>query len=227
LVAEDREASRRLLVKLLQPLGFEVREAKNGQEAVAVWEEWGPHLIWMDMRMPAMDGYQATRQIKALPEGMDTVIVALTASAFDKDRAKILATGCDDFVRKPFREAEIFNILVQHLGVRFVYKEPGEKQADRGREGAKRLDTEVLVALPAEWVARLYEASIQADAEEVSELVDQISEPHKAFAEALRDLANDFRFDLLVELTRERVVPAADAADRQTLDADEGTGPVC
>jgi CheY-like chemotaxis protein len=227
LVAEDREASRRLLVKLLQPLGFEVREAKNGQEAVAVWEEWGPHLIWMDMRMPAMDGYQATRQIKALPECMDTVIVALTASAFDKDRAKILATGCDDFVRKPFREAEIFNILVQHLGVRFVYKEPGEKQADRGREGAKRLDTEVLVALPAEWVARLYEASIQADAEEVSELVDQISEPHKAFAEALRDLANDFRFDLLVELTRERVVPAADAADRQTLDADEGTGPVC
>jgi signal transduction histidine kinase/CheY-like chemotaxis protein len=227
LVAEDREASRRLLVKLLRPLGFEVREATNGQEAVAVWGEWKPHLIWMDIRMPVMDGYQATRQIKASPKGVDTVIVALTASAFDEDRAQVLAAGCDDFVRKPFREAEIFNILARHLGVRFVYQETGEKRADRGKEGVERLDSEALAALPAEWVVRLYEASIQADAEGVYELVGQISEQHKVLAETLRDLANNFRFDLLVELARERVVPAAGAADRQTLDAHEGTGPAC
>ena len=199
LVAEDREASRRLLVKLLQPLGFEVHEARNGQEAVAAWEEWEPHLIWMDVRMPVMDGHEATRHIKALPKGKDTVIVALTASAFDEDRARVMAEGCDDFVRKPFREAEIFDALVRHLGVRFVYDEMGVEEADRGKEGAGRLDPEALAALPPEWVAQLYEASMRADTDLVLELVGQIREQHRALAETLRRLANSFRFDLIVE----------------------------
>jgi PAS domain S-box-containing protein len=225
LVAEDREASRRLLVKLLRPLGFEVREAMNGREAVTVSEEWKPHLIWMDMRMPVMDGYQATREIKALPEGAHTVIVALTASAFDEDRAKVLETGCDDFVRKPFREAEIFEVLVRHLGVRFVYEDTGATQVDHGKEGVARLDAEALAVLPTDWVVRLYEASIQADAERVFELVGQLGEQYGTLAEALRNLANNYRFDLLVEWVRERAVPAASALDRRTLDAHEGLGP--
>jgi CheY-like chemotaxis protein len=201
LVVEDREASRRLLVKLLRPLGFEVREATNGQEAVAVWEEWAPHLIWMDMRMPVMDGYQATRQIKALSKGVDTVIVALTASAFDEDRAKVLTVGCDDFVRKPFREAEVFDVLTRHLGVRFVYEETGESQSTRKMDGPERLDAEALAKLPAEWVTRLHEASIQADAEGIFELVGQMREQHGALAEVVHNLAKNYRFDLLVEMT--------------------------
>jgi len=69
LIADDVEDNRRLLVNLLEPLGFKVREVVNGQEAVAAWAAWQPHLIWMDMRMPVMDGYEATRQIKNKDEG--------------------------------------------------------------------------------------------------------------------------------------------------------------
>ncbi|MCK4724538.1 MAG: response regulator, partial [Anaerolineales bacterium] len=123
LVVDDKYVNRSLIVKLLSPLGFEVREAANGQEAIDVWESWDPHLIWMDMRMPVMDGYQATRQIKSTTKGQATVIIALTASALEEDRNIILSEGCDDYLRKPFRENVLFAALEKHLGVRFITQE--------------------------------------------------------------------------------------------------------
>jgi len=119
LVVEDRWESRHLLVKLLESVGFQVREAENGAEAIAIWDEWEPHLIWMDMRMPVMDGYEATRQIKAHLKGQATVIIALTASALEEEKAIILSAGCDDFVRKPFREDVILDKLTEYLGVSY------------------------------------------------------------------------------------------------------------
>ena len=86
LVVEDRWESRYLLVKLLETLGFQVREAENGAEAIAIWEQWQPQLIWMDMRMPIMDGYEATRQIKSHLKGQATIIIALTASALEEEK---------------------------------------------------------------------------------------------------------------------------------------------
>ena len=120
--------NRKLLVRMLAPLGFEVREAANGQEAIEIWDFWEPHLIWMDMRMPVMDGYEATRRIKATTKGQATVIIALTASALEEDRVVMLSEGCDGYMRKPFREADLFDALDHHLGVRFVYQEMEEDQ---------------------------------------------------------------------------------------------------
>ena len=99
LVVEDVFESRKLLLNLLGLVGFDARGAENGQEGIAVWEKWEPNLIWMDMRMPVMDGYEATRRIKATPKGQDTVIVALTASAFEEQRSAVMSAGCDGFVR--------------------------------------------------------------------------------------------------------------------------------
>ncbi|MEM9089225.1 MAG: CHASE2 domain-containing protein [Cyanobacteria bacterium P01_F01_bin.53] len=122
LIAEDNAFSRKLLNKILTSLGFQVRQATNGQEAVDLWESWQPHFIWMDMRMPVMNGCDATRQIRKkskehqLP---DPTIVALTASAFAQDRELSLTAGCDDFVSKPFRRDELLGKLSQYLGVRY------------------------------------------------------------------------------------------------------------
>ena len=121
LVVDDRLESRLLLVKLLGDMGFAVREACNGQEAIAVWESWQPHLIWMDMRMPIMDGYEASQRIKSTLQGQATVIIALTASAFEEDRALVLSAGCDDFLRKPFREETLWQKMAEHLGIQFRY----------------------------------------------------------------------------------------------------------
>ena len=123
LIVDDNRENRQLLVSILEPLGFVLKAAKDGREAVEIWAEWQPHLIWMDVRMPVMDGREATRRIKATDRGQDTIIVALTASAFEEDRAEVLAVGCDDFIRKPFTELEIIEVLRRHLGVRFGYEE--------------------------------------------------------------------------------------------------------
>jgi two-component system sensor histidine kinase/response regulator len=123
LVAEDFDDSRLLLVKLLQTIGFEVRSVENGKACIEQWEAWHPHLIWMDIRMPEMNGYEATRHIKNSQNGHETVIIALTASAFAEDRSEILAAGCDDFVSKPFRDSDIFEQMARHLGVTYTYDE--------------------------------------------------------------------------------------------------------
>ena len=179
LVAEDDETNRRLLVRLLRPLGFEVQEVVNGQEAIEVWQCWEPHLIWMDMRMPVMDGYEATRRIKAAPGGKDTVIIALTASAFEEDREKILAAGCDDFMRKPFREEEMFDLLAKHLGVRYVYEEVAAPLLSEAfdhpawDEDDPEL-VERLAAQPDEWVSDLQQATTLGDLRQMLQLLDQI-----------------------------------------------------
>lgn len=123
LVAEDQPENRLLLHKLLAPFGFEMHDAFNGQEALEQFETWHPDLIWMDIRMPVMNGLEATRRIRASENGAEVKIVALTAHALEEERLEILEAGCDDFVRKPYRESEIFEALSRHLGVRFCYEE--------------------------------------------------------------------------------------------------------
>ncbi len=200
LVVEDREPSRKLLIKLLQPLGFDVRGVPNGQQGVQMWEEWDPHLIWMDMRMPVMDGYEATKRIKATVKGQATVIVALTASAFEEDRAMILSNGCDDFLRKPFRESEVFAMLEKHLGVRFLYAE--DEKSEKKAAAEAPLTPQSLAGLPATWIAALHEAALSADIDATLTLLDQIHGDHPALSTTLAKLANDFRFDVLMNLTQ-------------------------
>jgi CheY-like chemotaxis protein len=201
LVAEDRDSNRKVLVKLLASLGFEVREAVNGQAALEVWQSWKPHLIWMDMRMPVLDGCGATQQIKATSEGRSTVVIALTASAFEEDRKMILSAGCDGFVRKPFRAEEIFDVLAKHLGVRFIYA-AGPEPAPAGPTESEQalLTPAALAGLPGEWRAELSRAAAQADADVVIDLIESLRPQRGPLADALTRLVHDFRFDVLMEL---------------------------
>jgi CheY-like chemotaxis protein len=195
LVVEDRETNRRLLVTLLESLGFEVQEAVDGRQAIEAWERWAPHLIWMDMRMPVMDGHEATQRIKAARGGESTVIIALTATAFEEDREQILLEGCDDFVRKPFRKSEIHDMLAKHLGVRFLFEEePSKRQAPMPAEPAYAPCAEALAALPAGWRAELQEATTKADLALILRLIDQIHETDAALADALADLAGNYQY---------------------------------
>ena len=204
LVVDDSVDNRKLLVELLEPLGFEIREANNGQESIEVWERWQPDLIWMDMRMPVMDGYEATRQIKTAPGGQSTVIVALTASAFEEERARVLSTGCDDFVRKPFREAEIFDKLSEHLGVRYLYKdEPLADSNQIGEGDQKPLTAADLVALPLELLADLRQAVKEINLEKANAIIDRIGQRDEPMAQALAELVENFRFDTLQTLVEE------------------------
>ena len=211
LIVDDKEVNRKLMVKILEPFGFELREAVNGQEAVEIWDEWGAHLIWMDMRMPIMDGYEATRQIKATTKGDATVIIALTASALEEDRVVILSEGCDAYIRKPFHEDEIFGALATHLGVRFVYEDLeidasiSENRLIGERERQDRLAAS-LNDLADDLVFSLQQASILGDIESIEKAILQIREHDPTLAKALSDFARNFQHDeilALIQQTRE------------------------
>ncbi len=197
LIAEDHPDNRRLLYKLLEPLGFDLREAANGQEAIAMFEQWHPHLIWMDIRMPVIDGLDATRHIKAIDSGTQTKIIAVTAHALEKERREILAAGCDDFIRKPYRDVEIIDALKKHLGTRFVYEEE-PPSADR----AQPLNTADLTDLPAALLNELEQSLVRLDRGAVNRAIEAIGADHPSQADVLRAVAEDLQFGRILRMIR-------------------------
>jgi len=199
LVVDDKSVNRQLLVKLLSPFGFEVKEASNGQETIAIWDDWEPHLIFMDMRMPIMDGYEATKYIKATTKGNATAVIALTASVLEEEKAIVLSAGCDDFLRKPFKEQTIFDALHKHLGVQFVYEDL-EANADHFLKiNSTSINLEIMGE---EWRSQLYVAAIEADGNYIMELLQKIPPTESHTAKLLENLARQFDFDEIVELVK-------------------------
>ncbi|MEH1959761.1 MAG: ATP-binding protein [Nostoc sp.] len=277
LVVDDSKESRLLLVKILTPLGFEVREATDGSEAIANWESWQPHLIFMDMRMPVMDGYEATRIIKAKQIGdgewgtctkqfdrsdseqfdkltvrrcrsmghtanpalgqpcvaevpkviataptalahpcdfsgvtqdysnTHTIIIALTASAFEEERQKILSIGCDDFIRKPFTQEVLLEKLSQHLGVKYTNQLEITKGAVVDQPTQMFVSVAELLSrlsqMPPEWLQQIHYAAASCSDELILELIKQIPSDNRQVFQVLRDLANNYQFEKIMELT--------------------------
>ncbi len=290
LVVDDSKESRILLVKILTSLGFEVNEATNGSEAIANWESWQPHLIFMDMRMPVMDGYEATRIIKAREIGhgtgntsrkfpklkqlvssgsqylaeeltnsgegevlkvvrkessapettgviendasgastlrsrptalappydfsrtmpdrsnTNTIIIALTASAFEEERQKILSIGCDDFIRKPFKQEVLLEKLSKHLGLKYT------NQVETTNTVVVDQATQIFVSvaellghlsqMSPEWLQQIHYAAASCSDELILELLKQIPSDNAQVFQVLRDLANNYQFEKIMELT--------------------------
>jgi CheY-like chemotaxis protein len=188
LVVDDEADNRQLLLTLLAPLGFDVREAGNGHEAVTIAQAWQPHLIWMDLRMPLLDGYAAAQQIKAAAPAPPPVIIAVSASSAADARATVLAAGCDDFIRKPFRDSEIFAALARYLGVRYVYAdaEPAiAAHSSRPRAADGNLDAAALAALPADVLEELERAIVDADPVLIGQRIAQVRTQSATLADAL------------------------------------------
>lgn len=199
LTVDDKPINRELLIRLLKPLGFEIKEASNGKEAITIWEEWEPHLIWMDMRMPIMDGYQATRYIKSTLKGQATAVIALTASMLEEEKALVLSVGCDEFLRKPFKEQAIFEILTKHLGVQYTYEQsPYEEYSDNGSKSI--LTATDLAVMSAQWRSQLTEAALEGDSNRVIQLVREIPNQESHLVKVLEKFSRQFAFDEIVEL---------------------------
>jgi CheY-like chemotaxis protein len=152
LIAEDKQDNWLLLSRLMSKIGLEVKVAENGEECVGLFKEWKPDLIWMDRRMPVMDGVQATRCIRQLPDGDKVKIIAVTASAFKEQQEELRKVGMDDSVSKPYRFEEIFSSLELHLGLRFQYAEAVPEKT------VPALDEEQLAVLPEAVCSKLREA---------------------------------------------------------------------
>jgi signal transduction histidine kinase/DNA-binding response OmpR family regulator len=199
LIVEDIQESRLLLKKLLLKVGFEVREASHGKEALNIFKQWHPHLIWMDMRMPVMDGYEATKRIKDSPAGRKTVVIALTASVFEKQMEEILATGCDDFVRKPFRENNIFEIMAQYLNVQYLYETVRLEETDTHKQikSEQTLNPTALATISDNLLDELRQALNELDVDAVVSAINRIGEQEATLAKAMMFYADNFQYEQL------------------------------
>jgi CheY-like chemotaxis protein len=211
LIVDDKAVNRELLVKLLAPMGFEIREASDGQGAIDIWEQWNPHLIWMDMRMPVMDGYEATRQIKSTTKGQATVIIALTASALEEDRVIILSEGCDAYIRKPFHEDELFEALKVHLGVKFIYQtiKADDQEIDVRSEQTDELSSiedkqsELVIRLASvstPIIDELQKATTLGYLDDILQIINQMRKDDRMLADALAELAENYEHDRILSI---------------------------
>lgn len=207
LTVDDNDDNRQLLVKLLGPVGFELREARDGREAVTLWREWQPDLIFMDMRMPGMNGMECATYIRDVEVGKRTPIIAVTANSLQEERKAILEAGCDCVVYKPFREEDIFEVLQQYLHVDFLYE-----TSETGSEDFAD-SSSALAACPPDFLRELTFSVKISDVSRIAGLLDSIRDEQPRLAKALSTLANNFEYEAILDLLQR-------AEELQTCDSE-------
>ncbi|MDR3670621.1 MAG: ATP-binding protein [Holophaga sp.] len=194
LVVDDVEDNRTLLVRLLSSLGMEVREAGDGPSALALWEAWQPHAVWMDLRMPGMDGEETAERLRALETKLGrprTVVIAMTASVLDMERDPLQVLRFDDLLVKPFAESELLDKLCRHCGLELATAAPAPVLPEA--ELAPRVE-----ALDSAWIEAFDRSLVIGDRAEAQELLDGL--PDRTLADAFSVHLQAFRFEALRQL---------------------------
>ena len=197
LVVDDKWTNRSVLVNILEPLGFEVVEVTNGLDALNKAHEFKPDVIFMDLVMPVMDGFEATRRLRMLPELKDVVVIAISASVFEFDRQQSQEVGCDDFLPKPIREAELLEKLRLHLGLEWIYEEARSDSPEQQEvHPQSQISQSQFIVPPAQEVAALLDMARRGDLRGLAKRATQLEELDPQwvpFAAHLRQLAKEFK----------------------------------
>ncbi|PSB01298.1 ATP-binding protein [Merismopedia glauca] len=202
LIVDDEWKNREVLRQLFAPMGFELQEATNGQEAIDTWAQWHPHLIWMDMSMPVMNGDEATRYIKSQVSQPPTVIIGISASAFTEERSSILAYGCDDLVTKPFQAEELCEKMAQHLGCEYLYIDSQDQTLTPKTQFYQKINLERLQLMPTLWRSQLLYAVKSADQEVILDLLAKLPEQDQTLGAKIQLLATNYRFREILSLIK-------------------------
>jgi CheY-like chemotaxis protein len=189
------------LADCLSLVGFEVAQATDGLEAIARWKALRPQAIFMDLRMPHLDGYEATRAIRQRAAASDPrgdrptlpKVIALTAYGFDKEKQRAIAAECDACLSKPFQEEQIFITLSEHLGVRYLYQDkPVEISGDRSAPNP--LSVQLLQQLSSGDRLALHEAILTLDLDAISNVMTHVEAQHPDLARLLSRYIDQFEY---------------------------------
>ncbi len=210
LVVDDKWENRSVLVDLLSPLGFEVVEAIDGQDCLNQALKVKPDVILLDMVMPGMDGFEATKRLRQLPSLREVVVIATSANAFAYDQQQCLAAGCNGFISKPVQAQKLLEELSQHLELEWVYKEvEGEPNGSSSPMHSRPLSIATvqnsLVAPPLEKITALYELAMMGDIQGIQEqanVIEQLDQQFVPFGQQLRQLAKGFQEKQILEFVR-------------------------
>jgi signal transduction histidine kinase/ActR/RegA family two-component response regulator len=197
LIADDVEDNRKLLCALLEAIGFQTTQAADGEEVLRLYESYQPDLILLDLRMPVLDGYGVIRRIRANAGGPPVKIIVVTASAFQESRHAILASGADEFILKPFRNAKLLETIREFLGVKYIYADDTTVAAP---VAAPKIDRAALAALPHDWLDAMRGAATNADMDHLLEVIARIESRDADLARGLRQLMERFDYKKLLHL---------------------------
>ncbi|OQY49196.1 MAG: hypothetical protein B6242_00100 [Anaerolineaceae bacterium 4572_78] len=207
LVVDDRPQNCLVLTKMLQPLGFEVIIAYNGQEEVEKADEFRPDIILTDLVMPVMTGFEAVQIIRQTAEIQNTVIIAISASIFDMNQKDSKLAGCDDFLPKPVRRIDLLDTIAEHLNLEWTYQSI-EEELVLAEEDVQDKDMDRFVPPPMKDIHTLHELAMMGDMEGISEWatdIEQLDEQFKPFARELRKLANEYKDAQILDLVEQYV----------------------
>jgi CheY-like chemotaxis protein len=205
LIVEDQVENWELLRQLLEPIGFQVRVAENGRAGIEMFENWRPQFIWMDIRMPVMDGLEATRRIRTLDGGQSVKIVAITASVFAEEIDNVRTAGMNDLIRKPFRREEIYDCLRRYLGVIFIRE---EASVQGGPEQASAiLRPEAVASLPEALRADLREAILSLESERIAAVIERVAVGSPQLGGLLFRLAGQFNYSAILQALNAAATP--------------------
>lgn len=194
LIVEDQKENQILLKQLMENVGFSVRVANDGEQGVKLYQSWHPHLIWMDRRMPVMDGVEAAQHIRKLPGGKDVKIIAVTASALLEERGEMLSSGMDDFVLKPYRFNEIYECMAKHLGVQYIYQDTHEEKTVT----ETMLTKQALSVLPPSLREGLRSALTSLESEAISAAVKQVAVYDEGLYKTMLHYVEDFNYPAIL-----------------------------
>jgi CheY-like chemotaxis protein len=202
LVVDDKEDNLKVVTNFLKLVGFETLEAVNGEDAISKFVSWNPHLILMDLRMPVMDGYEAIRRIKATSKGEQTPIIVMSASQFEEEKASLVLSDIQGYIRKPFRENELFETIGKVLGIDYRYVEELPAVAASLYLTSPEAVAEDIAKLPQELISQMREAVDIGDFYRLTDLLKAIESGNPELAKHLKNYANNFDHDYLQQVIK-------------------------
>ena len=202
LIVDDEKIIRELLVAMLQEAGnYRLLTATNDKDALEICQnESDIDLVFTDLRMPVMNGYEAASIIKATEAGEKMHIIAVTASPLEIDEKRILDNGMSGYVRKPFKEHQLFSILEAKFGKIFVYSDEEQPDENKSVSSSSDVTLQEIQTIPPELVEQLKAATINAQYDQILILIQKIAKYAPKTSLLLQKLADGYQYDALSRL---------------------------
>ena len=212
LLVDDNEVNRAMLHRMLSRLGFEIAQATDGEDCLHKALEFQPDLIVMDLLMPVMDGWEATRRLRQLPKFKDTVVLALSASVYETTRQESILAGCDNFLTKPIETNELLELLRLHLALEWIYEDGSSGKQRKAQTPKTASDLAAangaIVSPSSESVLALLRLSAMGDIEAILEELTKLenSDPKLVrFVHHLRQLAKGFQLKQIRDFLKQHL----------------------
>ncbi|NET56070.1 MAG: response regulator [Symploca sp. SIO2E6] len=209
LVVDDHWENRAVLVNLLEPIGFEIREASHGKEGLEQAQEFAPDLILIDLVMPTMDGFELTLYLRQLPEFQQTILIACSASVSEFYQLKSREVGCNDFLPKPIQAADLFVKIQDYLGLTWVYDNSDElsyQLPGAVADAVQGMEVKAIIPPPREELDILYDLARKGLIDsllEQAERLKALDNQYLAFVQEIQDLAQAFQLKAIRKILKQ------------------------